>query len=307
MDKPFFSIIIPTYNRGELLRKSIESVINQTFSNWELLVIDDGSTDNTKDIVLSYKDSRIKYIYQVNAERSAARNNGIVHAMGTYVCFLDSDDYFTRERLQKLYNSIIALNSPVAFFYTAIVFDRPDGMWKRPEVERGKTGVFDFIATATIGNPQVCIHNNILQKHKYNPAFTIGEDMELWLRIVVDYEPIYLAEQYTVVALDHDDRSVNFRRHNSYVKQLQVVKHCLTQGHPGTQISKPIQHFLLSKAYFGIAKYYIYNNNRLKAAEMLLKTILVDTKNKQAKFRLNILLHVVNPFISLAKVEKLID
>ena len=81
---PFFSIIIPTYNRAHLISKAIESVIAQTFENWELIIVDDGSTDETKDLILSYQNkvARIRYIYQQNAERSAARNNGIDKSKG---------------------------------------------------------------------------------------------------------------------------------------------------------------------------------------------------------------------------------
>ena len=94
----FFSIILPTYNRSKTIDKTIESVINQTYKHWELIIIDDGSTDNTKEIITNYKtnDKRIKYLYQQNKERSAARNNGIVNANGDYICFIDSDDYFMK-------------------------------------------------------------------------------------------------------------------------------------------------------------------------------------------------------------------
>ena len=77
-----FSIIIPIYNKAKFLPKAIESVINQTFEDWELKIVDDGSTDKTSDVVKQYPDNRIRYIYQENSERSAARNNGIKHAKG---------------------------------------------------------------------------------------------------------------------------------------------------------------------------------------------------------------------------------
>jgi glycosyltransferase involved in cell wall biosynthesis len=93
MKSPFFSIILPTYNRASFISKAIESVIDQLYNKWELIILDDGSTDNTKEIVLSFNDDRIRYIYQENKERSAARNNGIRNAKGEYICFLDSDDY----------------------------------------------------------------------------------------------------------------------------------------------------------------------------------------------------------------------
>jgi len=91
---PFFSIIIPTYNRASMIPKAIESVLQQTFVEWELIIIDDGSIDNTAEIVKTYTDSRIKYIWQENQERSVARNKGISIAKGRYICFLDSDNKY---------------------------------------------------------------------------------------------------------------------------------------------------------------------------------------------------------------------
>lgn len=92
-----FSIIIPAYNSEKSIYKSIESVIKQTYSNWELIIVDDGSTDGTRKIVESFlakKEYRIIYLSQANAGPGMARNNGIKHASGDYICFLDSDDYW---------------------------------------------------------------------------------------------------------------------------------------------------------------------------------------------------------------------
>ncbi|MFM7681211.1 MAG: glycosyltransferase family 2 protein, partial [Bacteroidota bacterium] len=104
----FFSIIIPTYNRANLLPETIRSVQNQTFEDWECIVVDDGSTDNTNQVVeeIIKLDSRIKYVFQENAERSAARNNGIRNSYGEYICFLDSDDHFLSDHLHQLKNII---------------------------------------------------------------------------------------------------------------------------------------------------------------------------------------------------------
>ena len=103
-----FSIVIPTYNRAHILPETIQSVLKQSYSNWELLIVDDGSTDNTKDFILNVNDDRVKYIYQENAERSAARNNGIKNSSGDWVYFLDSDDSFKENHLQTFYDNIQA-------------------------------------------------------------------------------------------------------------------------------------------------------------------------------------------------------
>jgi len=96
---PPVSVIIPTYNRASWLRGAIDSVLDQTFADFELIVVDDGSTDNTKEIVADYGD-KIRYFYQPNKGPSAARNTGIGQAKADLICFLDSDDRWIKNKLQ---------------------------------------------------------------------------------------------------------------------------------------------------------------------------------------------------------------
>lgn len=97
------SVIIPAFNSEEFISEAIESVIGQTYSSWELIVVDDGSTDRTKQIVDKYlgEDNRIKYIYQNNSGPAAARNKGIQASCGKYIAFLDSDDIWYLDKLEK--------------------------------------------------------------------------------------------------------------------------------------------------------------------------------------------------------------
>ena len=96
------SVIIPTYNREKTIRKSIESVLNQTYTDFELLIVDDGSKDNTKEIVEQYEDERIRLIsYAPNQGAAHARNIGILNAKGAYIAFHDSDDLMRSDRLER--------------------------------------------------------------------------------------------------------------------------------------------------------------------------------------------------------------
>ncbi len=118
------SIIIPTYNRADLLERAIKSVLAQTFTNWELLIIDDGSTDNTKSIIEKYlSDKRIKYIYQENKGPGAARNNGIRQAGGEFIAFLDSDDSWKTEKIEKQVK-ILEENKNYDFCFTADILNK---------------------------------------------------------------------------------------------------------------------------------------------------------------------------------------
>jgi glycosyltransferase involved in cell wall biosynthesis len=99
---PIVSVIIPAYNQDRYLSQAIESVLNQTYPDFELIVIDDGSTDNTAIIAKNYDDQRVRYIYQENRGLSAARNTGIRYSNGQHITFLDSDDLFLPTKLQLL-------------------------------------------------------------------------------------------------------------------------------------------------------------------------------------------------------------
>lgn len=302
---PFFSIVIPTYNRANLLTRAVESVLAQTFNNWELLIVDDGSTDNTRAVVEEYADERIHYIYQQNAERSAARNNGIEHSSGKYVCFLDSDDYYLANRLQLLYDELNKRNLPVAMFYTGLVLSDNGKLSNRPENNAGVENVYDRIALSVIHSQQACISTEILRDYKYNKRFRISEDAELWLRIAEKYPVIFLPDNYTVVTVEHEERTVNVARYNNTADYWNTLSHIFSSSHPGRKISPSIKAAMTSTCFYGAAKFYIYNNRRVSAIASMLRTIASDLHSKQLKFRVNILLKLVT-FTPMSKVQEFI-
>ena len=110
------SVIIPAYNTENQITKCLNSVLNQTLKEIEIIVIDDGSTDNTLELINNFKltDSRITVISQENKKQGAARNRGIEIAKGEYIGFVDSDDYIDRDYYVKLYNSAVNNNCDIA-------------------------------------------------------------------------------------------------------------------------------------------------------------------------------------------------
>jgi len=114
---PLISIIIPTYNHANYLSKALESVINQSFQNWEAIVIDNQSIDETRKIISGYRDSRIKYLrISNNGVVAKSRNAGIMMAKGKWIAFLDSDDWWVKNKL-KICHNIIKKKNDIDLIY----------------------------------------------------------------------------------------------------------------------------------------------------------------------------------------------
>lgn len=285
-----FSIIIPTYNRVAFLPKAIESVLAQTYTDWQLIIVDDGSTDNTKDVVAQYlTDNRITYIYQQNAERSAARNNGIMHASGEYVCFLDSDNYMQPDRLEKLSDFIVKANGK-ACYYTDIEYRNEQT--NSSLIKYGKPYKFpidvDTLIQDIIATPQLCCATEILLKHQFNPALSIGEDMELLFRITAEYPLIYVPNQATVVEIEHEGRSVAFaNKSNASEKELKTLKLMFAKPYPASKVSARQKRARLATSYFNASKNYLLDG-KWKGFVYLLKSIFVDLHSEQLKYKVNV-------------------
>ena len=118
INHPTISVIIPTYNRAHLIGKAVKSVLSQTYQDFEIIVVDDGSTDNTEEIVKSFTDYKIYYIcHKHNRGASAARNTGIKASRGEYIAFLDSHDEWLPEKLDKQIKTFNSESSEVGVVY----------------------------------------------------------------------------------------------------------------------------------------------------------------------------------------------
>lgn len=272
---PFFSIVIPTYNRAQAVVKAVKSVLAQTYTNFEVLIVDDGSTDNTATAVkaLLTQDKRVVYIYQKNQERSAARNNGVTHAKGKFICFLDSDDAFLPNHLTELNKTIAKHNNAIALYHvngelksgestTPITF---------PKHVTGENVVEYVLIKAIIPTSFVCIAKEILEKHLFNIDLYVGEDRELWSRMVVDY-PIIQSNQQTVLQYDLGDRTVdiaNLKTATENLRTTQLIVKRLKTNLPGN-----LRRQILSSAYFKLAQSYVANKQSVKAIGYTLRAII---------------------------------
>ena len=192
--QPLVSVIIPTYNRGWILKEAIDSVLAQEFKDFELIVVDDGSTDNTGKILGSYEQDII-VLRQSHKGVSAARNRGIAEAAGRLVAFLDSDDLWLPRKL----------TSQVDFFSSnpAAVINQTEEIWVRngvrvnPKTRHHKFSGMIFkrsLALCLVSPSAVMIKKNLFSKvGVFDENLTACEDYDLWLRISCRY-PVHLIE-----------------------------------------------------------------------------------------------------------------
>ena len=286
-----FTIIIPTYNRADFLPKAIESVLAQTYNDWELIIVDDGSTDNTKEVISQYSDSRIMCIFQQNAERSAARNIGINHAKGEYVCFLDSDNYMLPDRLERLL-VFIGTGKKSACYYTDIEYlNELNG---NRLLKKGRQYPFpidvDSLIQDIIATPQICCATEILRKYQFNTTLSIGEDMELLFRITAEYPLVYIPNQSTVVEVEHEGRSVAFaNKSKASEKELKTLTLMFTKPHPASKVNARLKRVRFATAYFNASKNYLLEGKWIGFG-YLCKSIIINLRSKQLKYKFNIAL-----------------
>jgi len=283
--KPNFSIIIPTYNRADLLLETIRSVQHQTFEDWECIVVDDGSTDNTKSIIedLIKKDSRIKYVYQENAERSAARNNGIRNSSGEYICFLDSDDHFLSNHLQELKNVIETIEDKTCMIVNEmqIVEGSSVQVSKLPELSKNR---IEYLYVNPLTPSRVCIHKKIAELEQFDEDIVIVEDRILWMRIANRF-PVYISKHIGVKYNIHADNSVNLKG-NGALKTYQGVQLGLKR-YPliFNCISKKAKNDMNVRVQTNIAYHYFLNGSKAKAIFWLVRALLIAPLHSQSKMR----------------------
>jgi glycosyltransferase involved in cell wall biosynthesis len=204
---PLVSVVVPTYNRGWVVKDAIESVFAQTFQNFELIVVDDGSTDNTQAILSEFQD-KILVIRQKNAGVSAARNQGVAAARGSLVAFLDSDDLWTPEKL-AIQTDFFLLNPDIQICQTDEIWIR-NGVRINPKKYHKKPSGDIYIPSLSLClvSPSAVMMDREFFKSMggFDESLPACEDYDFWLRIGCRY-PVHLISQQLVVKRGgHEDQ-----------------------------------------------------------------------------------------------------
>ena len=207
MENIFFSIIIPTYNRSNFLLKTVNSFIDQDYKNFELIVVDDGGSDNSEEVSKSFKDERIKYYWKDNGERGAARNFGADLSRGLYINFFDSDDIALKNHLTEATKAIEFLNNPMVFHLGMNMLDEHGK--EVYTIKNTKDGNKIYRYNYVNPNP-VFIHKKAFNKIKYNEDRLLSgtEDWLFHLQLASRFKFISFDKFVTSTMINHAGRSM---------------------------------------------------------------------------------------------------
>jgi len=249
-----FSIVIPVFNGEKTIRKALYSVSNQKNTDFEIIIIDDGSIDNTKTeveyFIQEYPNIDIKLISNSNHGRSVSRNIGIISAQGQYICFLDADDELKDNHLTEFKKAIISYPD-VNFFFADSEVIRQDDNWAKFSgflerlLERGTNWKaeneyilftegfsYDLALGSLIPMCSTAIRKDLLVMcGLFNPSFSVGEDFELWFRISLMHRMVAVNKQLSNV-YHHEENTSNPKHGYQNIKKSIIVNKYILENTP---------------------------------------------------------------------------
>ena len=250
MNEPFVSVIIPAYNCEPFIEAAVRSVMEQTHRSWELLVIDDGSTDATCEIIrrLAEEDARIRFLRNpVNIGVAGTRNRGLDESRGEYVAFLDGDDVWHPDKLEKQLQAMRAEDADVSYTSYAVV-DRGGTPCKRPYMVPDHTSFASMLKENVMGCSTVMLSRRVADSYRFIKDF-YHEDYCLWLSILRDgYKAVGCRGVLVSWRLIADSRSFNKR--NSARKRWKIYREYL--GYSAVKSAR----LFLSYTIKGVKKYF---------------------------------------------------
>lgn len=215
---PRFSIVIPVFNKETFVAKTIQSVLSQTFADFEIIVINDGSTDKSKAEILSITDERIRFFSKENEGVAVARNYVISKASADYICFLDADDFWFPNFLETMNDYIQKLPNEKVF---ACAIEIESGKKNFPArysfVQKSDHEIVNFFEAsqkeAVLWTSSVCIHKEVFEKSGvFDEQLKVSEDTDLWIRIGLHYKVVFIWQILARYVFDENSisRSINY-------------------------------------------------------------------------------------------------
>ncbi|GAB6181519.1 hypothetical protein JCM14036_28380 [Desulfotomaculum defluvii] len=190
------SVMMPVYNAEKYIKKSIESILNQTEKDLELVIVNDGSTDKSENIILSIKDPRIIYLKQDNGGEAVARNTALKHISGDYVTFQDADDISLPMRLEvlKRHFTISSIGFVHSDFLLINEFNEPLGYWSSENIEPVRLPRFFLKHGTPFNNPSMMVRREVLQGFQYDTTLRLGNDTDMVFRTTTSWATVHVPQ-----------------------------------------------------------------------------------------------------------------
>lgn len=197
MNQITFDVIIPTFNRATLVKRAIESVLEQSYPYFNLYIVDDGSTDDTKEVTSSFlSDKRVHYLFKPNSGVSAARNFGMIHSHSLWITFLDSDDQWLPDKL-KIQAQAIVENPTFSFFHSNEIWIKNNVRVNPPlKFDKSNNQIFErSLHTCLISPSTVAIKRDLItQLGMFNESLPSCEDYDLWIKVMLSHSPYFISD-----------------------------------------------------------------------------------------------------------------
>jgi glycosyltransferase involved in cell wall biosynthesis len=278
---PNVSVIIPTYNRAFIVKQSVDSVLQQTFGDYEIIVVDDGSTDNTGDVLKPYGD-KIHYDYKKNGGISSARNRGLEIAAGDYIAFLDSDDFWKPEKLEKQM-AFFREHPEYGMVATRCLTNTVDRNFTTVSINKrrryGKSGwvyknLFyrNFIRTSSVVVKKECFE----QLGVFDESLPRCEEIDMWLRIAKKYQIGFINDILTV----YTRRPIEIRMDS--VKGRKNWIRVLEKNYDPELIPRSVYNRRMARIYAHMAENLLKKGKRQEGENLLLQTLALYPLNFRA-------------------------
>jgi glycosyltransferase involved in cell wall biosynthesis len=306
---PFFSIVISTKNRANLITTPIDSILNQTFVDFELIIVDNASEDNTEEVVNAYQDPRITFLKNdIDRERCFARNRGIKAAQGAYVCFLDSDDAYLENHLQIIYDEILK-NKIIGLYFTNAyeTFNFSD---KKERIcpDLDQYNLFHYILTYTFNPARVAVHRSVLFDYQYDEKIPGLEDLDLWLRIASKH-PVFQIKERTILYNIHDE-SYSMDSNQRFKRELKMFRYVFNKSELKNKLPSKSKNRLLSMCYYKLSISYSSKTAPFLIHYLILKAFFLckEGYNKNANRTMLVIFIDQLPFFGfvIKKTRKLV-
>ncbi|MGE1101269.1 glycosyltransferase family 2 protein [Peribacillus simplex] len=245
------SVVIPTYNRGSLLKRTINSVLNQTYSNFELIIIDDASTDNTEDLIKSYNDPRISYTrLESNSKGTKTRNLGIQKASGEFIALLDSDDEWVNNKLEKQLSYIKQFNSDKIICFTGLILIDENNKSLTTNEDLNETDdIMDYILLHDnwVQTSSYMISSKLAKNTLFGENIKKHQDWDFCLRLRdADAMFVYLSDNLTIYHIDkRDDRIGTNSKYHLSIEWSKSIKEKVSERAYFAFMSKIVANQLL--------------------------------------------------------------